>query len=852
MSLQRLVVSSFSTGLETDVEPFLLNNDAFPVLENAYVWRKRILKKRGTEKIGRLRRALASITLSAQANGAAYGVADLLADPSINLRATEPNASIVPGTLAITVGAVTFTDNANGTLTGVPAGNTGTINYQTAVLTLAFVPPLGVATNVVVTFSYFPTLPVMGIESYEEEVLSTAPINNPDTIYFDTIHAYRFDYATRLFFDVGFYKMAAPQNRVVWSGFNYQQFLSASLQNVMFVTNNNPGFHFTTITAMANQGPLVTITMTLGVANLAIGDQLWFNSLQGVTVITNGLVGTVSNIAAAPIYDVTFTVAQTINGYVAGTGVVQLLTNSIPGQDGIRWYDGFGAGFGFVNFAPPLDSSTTPSYLVGARILIQFNGRLNAIGTFERQGNGNVLYFANRVRYSQLGTVFYNSLLPINQTGQIDSWYASTGKGGFYDIDTPEKILTATFNQEALILGMESSQKKVIATSNSLLPYIVQNISTEFGSESTHAAIVLDKGVLSVGDYGYILTTTYNSQRFDLKVVDEIYQIKNSDNGNDRVSGIRDYRNEFVYFTYTDFASEDVFPNRTLLYNFREDNFAIFREQYTTYGYFREQTNQTWATLPYLSWEDWTSTWASGKLASRYPNVAGGNQQGYVMKKDIGTANSESHYILNIVAAAISTINSPDHSMEAGDFILIRGCIGNTSLNGSVVKILTVIDNNNFTVDGSSSGVYLGGGEYSVLDNFLIKTKMFPIGWDGGRGVRVGSQRYLLDTTSDGEMIVNIYTSQNDSTVSNDPSYATYLINTQVVRTRPDDSLGLHDSVHLQSQIWHRLFGSFMGDTIQFGFTLSEAQMRDLSIVRSDVVLHAIVSDFYQGSKVLA
>lgn len=847
------MIAAFETGLETDVEPFLLNNDAFPVLENAYIFRKRILKKRGTETIGRLQRDFSLVTLSTQANGAAHAVLDLLADPSINVRATEANSSIDPGSLVITVGGVSFTDNGSGVLTGAPPANSGTINYQTGSLSLSFNPALGVPTNVVVTFSYFPSLPSMGIESYEQEITSASPINNPDTVYFDTRYAYQFNYSTRVFFDVGFYKMAAPQNAVVWGSQNYQQFNSYSIQNVMFVTNNNPGFHATTITAMANQGPLVTITMTLGVNYLTVGDSLWFNSLSGVSVITNGLVGTITNAAAAPVYDVTFSTPQTINGYVPGSGVVQLLTNSISGQDGIRWYDGTGVGFGFVNFSPPLDSSVTPRYLVGCRILIAFNGRLNAIGTFERDSSGNVIYFANRVRYSQLGTVFYNSLTPTNQTSQIDSWYEVTGKGGFYDIDAPEKILTATFNQEVLILGLENSQKKVIATSNSILPYVIQNISTEYGSESTHATIVLDKGVLSVGDYGYILTTTYNSERFDLKVIDEIYQIKNTDNGNERVSGIRDYRNEFIYFTYPSFSGIDVFPNRTLLYNFRENNFSILREQYTTYGYFREQTNQTWATLPYLSWESWNSTWASGKLSARYPNVAGGNQQGYVQKKDIGTSNGLSHFISAISTGLFSSvITSPNHGMEVDDYILIQGCIGNTSLNGIIVQIVSVSGVDQFTVDLGSSGAYLGGGQFSVIDNFLIKTKMFPMGWQMGRGIRSGAQRYMFDTTSNGEITVNIYTSQNSDTVVNDPSYAGYIVNTQVVRTRPDDSLGLNESAFLQAQIWHRLYGSFMGNTVQFGFTLSDDQIRNIAIASSDVVLHAIVLDYYQGSKVLA
>ena len=58
-----LVISNFATGYETDREPFLINNDAFPVLNNMFVWRGRLRKKRGTSLLGRLERGETSVAL---------------------------------------------------------------------------------------------------------------------------------------------------------------------------------------------------------------------------------------------------------------------------------------------------------------------------------------------------------------------------------------------------------------------------------------------------------------------------------------------------------------------------------------------------------------------------------------------------------------------------------------------------------------------------------------------------------------------------------------------------------------------------------------------------------------------
>ncbi len=99
-------------------------------------------------QLGRLTRDLqGGAVLSTQANGATYSNSDILADSAFNLRSSQPNAQLVPGTITITVGSVVFTDPLkNGILSAV--GGSGVINYATAALSLSFAPPLGGPTNV--------------------------------------------------------------------------------------------------------------------------------------------------------------------------------------------------------------------------------------------------------------------------------------------------------------------------------------------------------------------------------------------------------------------------------------------------------------------------------------------------------------------------------------------------------------------------------------------------------------------------------------------------------------------------------------------------------------------------------
>ena len=81
MSYQPFYITQYEdeTGFENYFESFLLPEKAFPILEDAYCWRGRVIKRGGTFLLGRPNRNLVDITLTIQASGGSYVVADLLA-----------------------------------------------------------------------------------------------------------------------------------------------------------------------------------------------------------------------------------------------------------------------------------------------------------------------------------------------------------------------------------------------------------------------------------------------------------------------------------------------------------------------------------------------------------------------------------------------------------------------------------------------------------------------------------------------------------------------------------------------------------------------------------------------------
>lgn len=214
---QPLHIKAYETGLVQSREEFILPNDAYPVLENAYVWRERIKRKKGCELLGRLRRIL-----TGQALGNTDGSGDFTGN-IISALSLEASSTIEVGSVSITDGTNVFTDNSLGVLVGAPGGS-GTINYTTGAITITG----GAATQpLVLAVNYYPNLPVMGLLS--EELTS---INNEKMIAFDTKYAYEY---------VSGFQEFIPGT--TWTGTDYNFFWSTNYwigdnnKKIFWVTN---------------------------------------------------------------------------------------------------------------------------------------------------------------------------------------------------------------------------------------------------------------------------------------------------------------------------------------------------------------------------------------------------------------------------------------------------------------------------------------------------------------------------------------------------------------------------------------------------------------------------------------
>ena len=517
------------------------------------------------------------------------------------------------------------------------------------------------------------------------------------------------------------------------------------------------------------------------------------------------------------------------------------VTNNI---DPIRFYEGAT----WTSLTPALTVSMPVLRMDTALLIAPFKGRLlvfNVTQTDTMSGVQSV--FVNRCRYSQ-------SALTGPPTDAVLGWVTDKpGRGGFIDAPTAEAIVSVQNLKDRLIVYFERSTWELVYTGNETLPFYFRQINRELGSESTFSVIPFDSGVLGIGNVGIHACNGTNVTRIDEEIPDQVYKIQNENQGPDRVSGVRDFVEEVVYWTYPDYnaytadlpASDQKFPNRVILYNYVEGTWAILEESFTIYGYLQPETDFTWDTLPYVDWDAWDVPWDGGLTQARVLKVLAGNQQGYTFEMNNDTsANAVSRAIQDFPTA--SSIISPDHNMQEDDYFIIAGEIGVTLTFAKAVyttfRVTEITSADTFTFDGVATGTYLGGGEITVLSNFEIRSKEFNDFFPIAQSMRIPFVDFLFDRIPDGEISVYFYL--NDTQVSaNRPLQGTSTI--------PLGGTSLQPLQALQKTLWYRKYANAVGKFIQYQLRLSNdedlaissatPQMRNATIPQQDFVLNAVV-----------
>lgn len=268
MAYDRFMIAPINTGLETDVKPWILPDDAFANLNNAYVFRGRVRKRFGSYLMGSDPNDPQLSRLRIQVD-----TTDGLGDAS----GTVPGASGAVGQM-FSIGTQLFTVVTSGAANMNWTGNAIGASFNTATGAYNFT-----AVDFINSAVYwYPGLPVMGITNFEIE---DEDINDQPTFAFDTRFAYQFT--------AGAWQRLGT---AIWSGDNSQFFWAdtafgaTASGSLLFVTNfNQPdNIKYWDGVTWTNFSPIYSGTDTIVTARIIVsfkGRVLLLNTVETVTGI---------------------------------------------------------------------------------------------------------------------------------------------------------------------------------------------------------------------------------------------------------------------------------------------------------------------------------------------------------------------------------------------------------------------------------------------------------------------------------------------------------------------------------------------------------------------------------------
>lgn len=438
--------------------------------------------------------------------------------------------------------------------------------------------------------------------------------------------------------------------------------------------------------------------------------------------------------------------------------------------DPIRYYDNSA----WTALQPLVDSANK---LWQALIIIPYYGRLLALNTWEglpdmsdpTLPSASVVNYFSRCRFSQIGN-------PIDQT---NSWRSDLfGRGGFLDAPTNEAIVSAAFFRNTLVVFFEYSTWQLSYVGEYGLPFIWERISSDFGAISPYSPIVFNQGVMAISDRGIIQASAGGVSRLDEQIPEEVFAFEIQNNAPNFVHGVRDFEKELVYWNYISKDNDGIyqdFPNTVLVFNYKNNTWAKFRDTITCFGVSQFQFGITWDSL--TTFWDSSVSWESSDDQNYIEYVTAGNQLGFIniyQNKEAQTlVASNTSYAPTLAITAIdltkdpNEITIPDHNLKNDEIIYIQ----NTSWTGSefstgadpgfnnVIFSVTVIDENtiildtwNFVTQNYDSvdfpdigNTYIGNGIATLFPKMNIQGKDFNPFQSAGKQFKLSFIDFQMD-----------------------------------------------------------------------------------------------------------
>lgn len=733
------LIAKQATGLETDLQPWLLPDDAYPEIFDGFVYRGVTHKRSGYSYFADggeggapycESRMVNRITLEPAKQAGVKVTAPVGATYTLTLQ----NIPIRRGTVTIVFpGPVNVVDNGLGGFTGTGVNTaTSTINYTTGVVSITFT-ALPAAGQVYATYDYHPGLPVMGIASFYTVT------NVRQMLTFDT----RF---------INIYN--ASTNRLDYLGH------TALIGPVAGISNANPA-----------------VVTTTAAHNLSTGDTVFIYGVidtgaQDMEALVNNLFFTITVTGAT-----TFTIpVNTLATAAWASGGVVAATFSGTNKNFFSWtnYDDgsgdprliFTNNKDQIGFYAPANTPTVGNYvLYPTAAAPEFFMLTDAAAAITKLTALKVFEFKDRLVLMRTNenTVVKPKRFRISGTGtSSDDFRTSATGAGKVDIPSQSWLFGGDFNRDDFIFFTEMATWILKYSGNDIVPFVPDRLDASRGNQAPYGTISYLNLTTAASPRGNIGCDGYQVVRTDLKIPD--YTIDEIDGQNFDLcfAGVQDKdRDHYLLHPVPNGTKSE----RILVTNYEEGAISVYRVPLSCVGEFIQSFDVTWTQLlAYANWDELAAkykTWADFTYTAGEPFTVGGGHRGEIFSFATDEAQDNPLFIRNLTStpvgtnAANVTITSDWNNYAVGDYIFISGTVGSVQFNNKQGAITSVTDNYTFVVyvdnlNSALSPTWTSGGQVSRCIPWSITTKQLNPYVAQGQACRIGWVYFYVSTSATG------------------------------------------------------------------------------------------------------
>ena len=519
--------------------------------------------------------------------------------------------------------------------------------------------------------------------------------------------------------------------------------------------------------------------------------------------------------------------------FVTNNHVINVNGASDITDDPMYYFDGTV----WMAFRPKFKTAGAGNRIQTSRIVLPFKRRLLCLNTIERDAADAVnSKHGNRCRFSWDGSPLdVSAFLEPNQTGFQG--------GGWVDAGTEEEIIGAEYIKDRLIVYFERSTWELAYTGNEVEPFVWQKLNSELGSESAFASVPFDKMILNIGNNGITACNGSNVERIDQSIPDYIYQFNNASAGVARIQGVRDYKTEMVYWTAPLSAkmSKSYFPNTVLVYNYKTGTWAENDDCITCWGYFEQSMDKRWQDM-HVQWQTTNVPWNAYVIQAQERLLLAGNQQGFVTIINPNLAINANNLLITDFthAANVATLTIMNHTLQNGDFIQLYNdpAVDGIGL-GSATNIyeVTVVDKDTITISDPNAitGTYLGSMTASRISVIDIKTKQWNFYLKDGAQFLINKMDFLV-TKGEGDMTTDFHINSSPQSLVNDAFATGANLGSYRLSFEALDNMSA-----TQERIWNSVYFNAEGSTIQLHLYYDKDQIMSMDNAYNFFELHAIM-----------